>query len=147
MRAFVLLLVFGLAACGGEPREPVAAPPVDMTQVLADAAADGRNVLIEYTSESCNFCEQMDSETHTDVGVKAALEGVVYVRLHQDRNAEWFESRWDGMGTPTFVVLKPDGTQIGKSLTGVIKAPDFVRFVDWAKSGDGEPPAIKPGGS
>jgi thiol:disulfide interchange protein len=154
----VLVVVLGLAACGGSEDVPSAdsgaksgsestVPAVDMEKVLAEAGESGRNVLVEYYSKSCSFCRQMDRETYSDGDVKKALEGVVYVRLHQKKNADWFEARWGKQGTPTFVVLKPDGTQIGKSLTGIIDVANFLTFLDWAKSGEGDQPEIKTGGS
>jgi thioredoxin-related protein len=117
-------------------------------KALAEAEKTGRNVVVEYYAASCNFCRQMDRKAYADPRVQKALgKDVVYVRLHQDKNAGEFEKRWGRKGTPTFVVLKPDGTQIGKSLTGIISASEFLKYLAWAKSGQGNQPEIKTGGS
>jgi len=120
----------------------------EIAKALAEAKASGRNVVIEYYAASCKFCRQMDRRAYADDRVKEALKGVVYLRLHQGKNAGDFEKRWGRRkGTPTFVVLKPDGTQIGSSLTGIIAAADFLKYLKWAETGDGNQPEIKTGGS
>ena len=132
-----------------EPRTP-AEPEFDgpsITRALAVADATGRNVLIEYSSESCPFCRKMESGALSDPGVKAGLAEVVYVRVRKGQSSESFEARWGERATPTFLVLTPDGAEASSLVTGSVSTRDFTRFVAWAKTAEGPEPALNAGGS
>jgi thiol:disulfide interchange protein len=106
----------------------------------------GRNVLLEFYGEGCPYCRQMDRDALSDGGVKAALADVVYVRMTKGRDAESFLQRFGEQVTPTYVAMKPDGSVLGKPLSGVVKAKDFSRYVAWVKTGDGPMPDVSGAG-
>jgi thioredoxin-related protein len=144
-----LLLACASAAAVDEPRSP-AEPEFDghsLTRALAVAGATGRNVLIEYSSESCPFCRKMAAGALSDPVVKERLAEVVYVRVRRGENSESFEARWGERPTPTFLVLSPDGAEASSLITGSVGTRDFTRFVAWAKTAEGPEPALKTGGS
>jgi thiol:disulfide interchange protein len=89
----------------------------------------------------------MDKEVFADPEVGEAIGSVVYLRLRQDENGKPFEDRWGRAGTPSFVVLRPDGSVAGKMLTGFIDVGDFLVFLDWAATLESDQPEIKTGGS
>ena len=144
-----LLLACSSASPDQNPHTP-AVPEFDgdsITRALAVADATGRNVLIEYSSESCPSCQMMEERALSDPGVKAGLAEVVYVRVRKGENSESFEARWGERKTPTFLVLAPDGGEVSSLVTGSVGTRDFTRFVAWAKTAEGPEPILKTGGS
>lgn len=136
-----------------EETKPAAAEslPLPTEGALADALkkakADGKNLLVEYYDVTCQYCTQMDEEVYPDEFVKDALGQVVYVRLHRDKDAAWFEKRWGRKATPTFVVLTPEGDEKGEPLTGFLGAGALTDLADWAANPEGDMPSFEPGGS
>ncbi len=153
VKALITLLPL-VASCassgtGQEPRT-AAVPEFDgnsLTRALSVADATHRNVLIEYSSEICPFSRKMARRALSDTGVKAGLAEVVYVQVRKGRNSRAFEARWGERKTPTYLVLRPDGSEAGSIVTGLISTRDFVRYVAWARTADGPEPALKTGGS
>jgi thioredoxin-related protein len=146
---FSLLAACSSAGSTDEPRTP-AEPEFDgtsLTRALSVADATGRNVLVEYSSESCPFCQKMEKGALSDPKVKAGLAEVVYVRVRKGENSESYEARWGKRKTPTFFVLKPDGSEASSLVTGSVGTKDFTRFVAWAKTAEGPEPVLKKGGS
>jgi len=156
------LILSGCAAKEEEPgRETAGKKPAAKTGVkvedasgplaeaLAKAKAEGKNVLVEYYAASCEFCTQMDDEVYSDEFVKDALDQVLFLRVHQDTpGGDAFEAHWGRAGTPSFVVLAPDGVQVGRMLTGFIEAMDLVELADWAaKPAEQKMPRIRTGKS
>ena len=126
-----LLVACASSGPGKEPRTP-AVPEFDgnsLTRALIVADATHRNVLIEYSSESCPFSGKMSERTLTDPDVKDGLREVVYVQVRKGRNSRAFEARWGERKTPTYLVLRPDGSEAGSIVTGLISTKDFVRYV------------------
>ncbi len=147
-----LLPLVASCASSGPGKEPrtAAVPEFDgnsLTRALSVADATHRNVLIEYSSEICPFSRKMARRALSDTGVKAGLAEVVYVQVRKGRNSRAFEARWGERKTPTYLVLRPDGSEAGSIVTGLISTRDFVRYVAWARTADGPEPALKTGGS
>lgn len=118
-----------------------------MTKALAIASNADRNVLVEYYSGSCRFCRRMENDVFTSGAVQKALRDVVYVRMTKGVDADAFEMRWRNAKTPSFVVLRPDGRQLGPMVAGALKEGAFLKYVAWAKEGKGALPAMKRGGT
>jgi thiol:disulfide interchange protein len=78
---------------------------------LAEAKATGKPVVIDFWATWCKNCLTMDATTFEDPGVKAALESYVKVKVQaEDPDAEPARallSRFDSVGLPTYVVLRP----------------------------------------
>ncbi len=133
----------GDAAAAAAPAGPPAAPEVrggSLRDALAKGEATGRNVLVEYWSDTCPYCSQMERGALSDERVKQALPGVVYVRLTKDKDGESFVKRFGAQPTPSYVVMKPDGSALGSIVSGVVAADAFAAYVTWAKTGEGTPP-------
>ena len=153
----LILALTALPACGKkeapvkvggtEVKKPAEAGPDRLAEALVKAKEEGKNLLVEYYDRTCNFCTQMDKEVYPDDFVQELLGYVVYLRLERGRDGKPFEARWPKKATPTFVVLKPDGTQVGEAVTGFLDVEGFTEFVDWAANAEGDMPGVKPGGS
>jgi thiol:disulfide interchange protein len=82
-----------------------------LSEGLARAEREGKPVLIDFWATWCKNCLTMDATTFEDPGVKAALESYVKVKVQaEDPDAEPARallSRFDSVGLPTYVVLRP----------------------------------------
>ena len=118
-----------------------------LTEALALAEAASKNLLVEYWDESCPWCEKMDDQTLGDPAVQKALGKVLYVRLEKGGTGEAFAARWGESGTPSYVVMKPDGSVPGNVLTGLVAKQDFLTYLAWAETTTGPEPSPTTGGS
>jgi thiol:disulfide interchange protein len=151
-------------ACGG--REPAESPevtvksaetaktaerkaaPATLDEAIALANAEGKNVLVEYTSRTCPYCRQMDSQTLANASVKSALsEKVVYFRTVKESNPTEFTDRFGSQPTPSYAVVSASGDVLHGPVSGVISASAFLSYVSWAEKGAGSAPALAPGGA
>lgn len=140
------------------PLDAAAAPPANgaaavaaadpVTAAIAAGKAENRPVLVEFWSKSCGYCKQMDKETLSHDDVKAAMGDFVHVKVVEEVNGRLFRSRWPGAGSPSFVAFA-DGEQVGDVLSGVVAKDDFLKWLAWAKTGEGgaPAPAISVGGT
>lgn len=82
-----------------------------LAEGLAQAEREQRPVLIDFWATWCKNCLTMDSTTFEDPAVKAALDRYVKVKVQaEDPEAEPARSllaRFNGVGLPTYVLLRP----------------------------------------
>ncbi|MEN8151186.1 MAG: thioredoxin fold domain-containing protein, partial [Planctomycetota bacterium] len=124
------------------------AAPKTLDDAIALAKAEGKNVLVEYTSTKCPFCRQMNAQTLNQADVKAALASkVVWFRSVKEKNPEEFTAKFGVQPTPTFLVLDGEGKTLHGPVSGVIPKANFLSYVDWAAKGTGPVPALSPGSS
>jgi thiol:disulfide interchange protein DsbD len=79
-------------------------------EVLADAAAKGRPVLLDFVSDACTNCRLMDSKVWPTPQAAAALEGFVLVKVNVSRShLRPVGRQYDIRGEPTLIVLDGRG--------------------------------------
>jgi thioredoxin:protein disulfide reductase len=82
---------------------------------LADAAAAGKPVVIDFYADWCLPCKELEKFTFTDPGVKQALEGWVLLKADLTKTASpevaALRTKWNIQGVPTIVFLGPDGKE------------------------------------
>jgi thiol:disulfide interchange protein len=113
----------------------------DYAAALREAAATGRNVLIDFYLRGCAPCRVMDRTVMTAEPVKKALSEFVLVRL--DLAAEdQLADRFQVVGAPTYVVLNPEGRMLSQT-SGILTVEQFVTFLEQAagRSAPSGPPA------
>jgi thiol:disulfide interchange protein len=78
---------------------------------LAEAERDNKPVLIDFWATWCKNCLVMDSTTLKDPDVTAALENYVKIKFQAEdmtaSPAREVLERFDVIGLPTYVILKP----------------------------------------
>lgn len=141
----------GASSAGSDPARktvPATEAPKTLDAAIALAKAEGKNVLVEYTSTNCPYCRQMDSQTMAKADVRKALaEDVVYFRAVQEKNRSEFTAKFGERPTPSYAVISGSGETLHGPVSGVIPAANFTAYLAWAKKGEGSVPALTPGGS
>lgn len=124
--AVAAVLVFVLL--GVSPRAPAEAPDwfahslLDLREDIAEAAQDGRRVMLYFWQDACAPCEELVDVTFRDPGIVARLQRdfmPVALHIRGDREVTWIdgrtmsEKRFAGMlgvwGTPTLIFLDEHG--------------------------------------
>jgi len=82
---------------------------------LAEAAAAGKPVVIDFYADWCLPCKELEKFTFTDDGVRQALDGWVLLKADLTKSASpevaALRTRWGIQGVPTMVFLGPDGKE------------------------------------
>ena len=142
------LSVKGMETAKTDPAPTADAAPATMDEAIALAKAEGKNVLVEYTSKTCPFCRRMDSQTLARDDVQSALgEKAVYFRAVKEKNPKSFTERFGSNPTPSYAVVSSEGETLHGPVSGIIPAANFVAYVNWAEKGTGTVPALAPGGA
>ncbi|MFN7987234.1 MAG: cytochrome c biogenesis protein CcdA [Thermoanaerobaculia bacterium] len=82
---------------------------------LAEAAAAGKPVVIDFFADWCLPCKELEKFTFTDAGVRKALDGWVLLKADLTKTASpevaALRTKWNIQGVPTMVFLGPDGKE------------------------------------
>lgn len=82
---------------------------------LAEAAAAGKPVVIDFFADWCLPCKELEKFTFTDPAVRQALEGWVLLKADLTKTASpevsALRTKWNIQGVPTLVFLGPDGKE------------------------------------
>ncbi len=103
----------------------------DFERAARTAAEQDRLLLVEFSSLACRHCAKMDAEVFTDPNVLEAMEDLICVRLDSVLNSKLASER-GVVATPTFFVLRPDGSEI-TSTAGAMSAREFILFLARAR--------------
>jgi thiol:disulfide interchange protein len=97
-------------------------------QVLEKAKKDQKEIILFFTAEWCSSCKQMKSNTLSKENVKKELKNYHYVVINTDNNRE-LTTQFKIQAIPTFIHLKSDGTQIGKTIVGNRSESEFLKWI------------------
>ena len=144
-----VLLIIGLAAGSTNPLRPLAAftgDPAHQSLVfkrvktldqldteIAQAARDGRAVMLDYYADWCVSCIEMEELTFTDSAVQTALEGVTLLQVDVTRNTDDDQAllkRFGLYGPPAILFFSPNGTERAQyRLVGFVASQAFAAHV------------------
>lgn len=134
----LLLVLLASVPGAAQPR-----PWDTLPDAFAQAAAEGRPVLVYVQAAWCAPCRRLERETFTDDAVGARLDRFARARLaFDDRDrmqrlgpyrlseADW-AARLGAEATPTLVLLAPDGAVLGRH-TGFLPPAGLLPLLDAA---------------
>jgi thioredoxin:protein disulfide reductase len=139
-----LTLATGSALGGTDPLAPIpglaASNPTlafrsikslaDLDRELAQAHAQGKSVLVDFSADWCTSCKEMERYTFTDPRVQAALSNTVLLRAdvtHNDAEDQALLSHFGIFGPPTIAFYGSDGQERAAfRVVGYMKADAFA---------------------
>jgi thioredoxin-related protein len=140
--AAALLFALALPLQAQEVPDWFAETMLDAREEAADAAKQGKRLMLYFWLEGCPFCERMTRETFRDPAVLERLKRgfvPVGVNVRGDRDLVWTdgatltEKQLTGTlkvrGTPTMIFLDPKGA-IALRLAGYLEPAEFARALD-----------------
>jgi thiol:disulfide interchange protein DsbD len=120
----------GMGAAGGAKLEAIAWTPYS-EEKLAAAAREGKTVFIDFFTDWCIACKEMDRDTFSRPEVVAASRDFVMLRSNlttdKDPVIKELYRRYQVRGVPTYVFLGPDGKELSDlRLVGFEPKKDFL---------------------
>jgi thioredoxin-related protein len=144
----ILGLVAALVLAGAPPAHAREVPDwfaetiLDARDEAAEAAKQGKRVMLYFWLEGCPYCQRMTSTTFRDPAVLERLKRdfvPVGINVRGDRDIGWSDgatltekqltSALSIRGTPTIVFLDAKGA-VASHLTGYVAPAQFVRTLD-----------------
>ena len=98
----------------------------DLGAAMDEANKTGKPLLLYFTAEWCEPCQEMKHTTWADADVEKALSSYVPVKIDVDAHPE-IAGKYPSDGIPHFVIAKSDGMPIREQL-GAMTPRDFL---DW----------------
>lgn len=137
-----LLLAVAPAAHAQEVPDWFAETLLDVREEAADAAKDGKRLMLYFWLQGCPYCERMTRTTFRDPAVLERLKrgfAPVGVNVRGDRDIVWTDgatltekqltASLKVRGTPTMIFLDAKGA-IALRLTGYLEPAEFARALD-----------------
>jgi thiol:disulfide interchange protein DsbD len=139
-----LALTAGSALGGTDPLAPIPAfaarahelpfrgikSVADLDREVAQAKAQGRGVLVDFSADWCTSCREMERYTFTDRAVQATLAAAVLLRANvtqNDADDQALLKRFGIFGPPTIAFYGADGRERAQfRVVGYMKAPAFA---------------------
>lgn len=137
-----LLCACALPALAREMPDWFADTLLDARDEAADAAKEGKRVVLYFWLTGCPYCERMSRETFADPAVAGRLKrGFVPIGVNArgDRDIAWTDGTTHTekalaaalgvRGTPTLLILDERGA-VALRLTGYLSPADFMRALE-----------------
>ncbi len=128
-------------AAGSETRRGLDFRPIKgiagLDAVLAEAVAQKRMVMLDFSAEWCITCKELEEFTFTDPTVHQALDDVLVVRADvtaNDAEDKALLKRFGIIGPPAILFFAPNGKELkGHRVVGFMNADDFRAHILDAK--------------
>ncbi len=102
---------------------------------LAEAKAQNRPVLIDFTGYACTNCRLMEKNVFPKPAVRAEMEKFIRIRLYTDgqdeeskKNQAYQENTFGDVALPLYAVLTPQGAPVSR-IAGIRKPAEFASFL------------------
>ncbi len=97
----------------------------DLPAALARAGDEKKIVMVDFYTDWCRWCKEMDRQTFADANVQRALQQVVSVKLNAEQDGREAAARFSVDGYPTIVFLNPSGQEVGR-IPGYLEPGPFL---------------------
>ena len=98
-------------AAGIASAQESAGATAEINAALKESAATGRPVLLDFTAAWCKNCKAMELSTFQDPGVKAAMDGMIFLKVHADKpsapETAALMKAFDVPGLPAYRIIRP----------------------------------------
>ena len=153
-----LLLALPLASFSQEPPDWFTETLLDMREDVADAAKDGKRVMVYFGQDGCPYCKRLMEVNFKDPAIVAKTRRhfmAIALNIWGDREVTWTDGRTRGekqlaaalkvQFTPTLIFLDEKGGEALR-LNGYLPPEEFLAALDSAlgKVPSARPSRIKP---
>ncbi len=141
------LLLLGAATGGDDPLRPLAGLGWSQADHVAGsrtvstlsafeaallaARAEGKPVLVEFAADWCTVCRTNERTVLANFGIRERLKAVSVIRAdvtRDDADTRALMRRFEVVGPPTLILMRPDGGEIGEARTeGELTVEDLAR--------------------
>lgn len=105
----------------------------DLEAAKALALKSKKNLLVDYGAPWCPACVRLETEVFGTQKFKSATKDLILVALNADMSAnKAFGKQYDIKAIPTVLILKPDGSELYRSLD-FVPADEFSKRILTAK--------------
>ena len=98
-------------AAGIASAQESAGATAEINAALKESAATGRPVLLDFTAAWCKNCKAMELSTFQDPAVKAAMDGMIFLKVHADKpsapETAALMKAFDVPGLPAYRIIRP----------------------------------------
>lgn len=100
----------------------------NLTAALTSAKKDNKLVFIDFYTDWCGYCRQLDEETFTDPAVREKFaQKYVLVKINGDQNPD-LVSKYNIYGYPTLVILDFNGNEV-KRQEGFVTPAEILNML------------------
>lgn len=128
--------VLGLLSCAKEGEETAAGDQIEWLTVYEEAMEKAneknRPVMIDFYTDWCSWCKQLDRTTYVDPTVMKRAEKFISLKIDADDQRP-LAARYKVGAFPTILFINPEGIEIHR-VVGFRPAEDFLREMDTALS-------------
>lgn len=141
------ILLIGAATGANDPLRPLEGIGSPQTERVAEARtvssiaafqaalqtahAEGKPVLVEFAADWCTVCKTNERTVLADAGIRERLKAISVIRAdvtHDDADTRALMRRFEVVGPPTLVLLRPDGGEVREARTeGELTVEDLTR--------------------
>lgn len=134
--ALLLCGSLGLLSCGKEGEEQAAGDEIEwftsFEEAMDKAKEKNRPVMIDFYTDWCSWCKQLDRTTYADATVMKRAEEFVSIKIDADDQRP-LAARYKVGAFPTILFINPEGIEIHR-VVGFRPPEDFLKEMDTAMS-------------
>ncbi len=100
----------------------------NLSDALADAKRTNRPILLDFYTDWCTFCKELDAEVFSTSEFKAKARNFVLCKINPEKDPNKTQG-FEVEGFPTILFLNPEGKEIGK-MVGFRPVDLFIAEMD-----------------
>ncbi len=101
----------------------------DLPGALSRAASEKKLVMVDFYTDWCKWCQELDRTTYADGQVQQALARVVAVKLDAEKDGRQAAEQYGVDGFPTVIFLDARGREVGR-IPGYLGPRPFLQELE-----------------